>query len=72
MSGSEKDCFSDDKLDFKNFHKAVFNAKKMLEPILIKYKRIGWDSVLGSSGTIIAFADICLQMTGKAVITRDF
>lgn len=70
--GDQKDCFADDKLDFKNFHKAVFNAKKMLEPILAKYKKLGWNNVLGSSGTIIAVADICLQMTGKAVITKGF
>jgi len=70
--GLQKDCFADDKLDFKNFHDAVFNAKKILEPILRRYKKIGWDSALGSSGTIIAVADICLQMTGKSTITKDF
>ena len=70
--GAQKDCFTDDKLDFKNFHNAVFNAKKILEPILAKYKRLGWDNALGSSGTIIAVADICLQMTGKSVITKGF
>ncbi len=70
--GAQIDCFSDDKLDFKNFHTAVFNAKKILEPVLARYRNTGWNSVLGSSGTIIALADICLQMTGKAVITKDF
>ena len=70
--GAQKDCFADDKLNFKNFHGAVFNAKKILEPILVRYKKTGWDNALGSSGTIIAVADICLQMTGKSIITKDF
>ena len=70
--GAQKDCFTDDKLDFKNFHNAIFNAKKILEPILSKYKKTSWNNVLGSSGTIIAVADICLQMTGKSIIKKDF
>jgi exopolyphosphatase/guanosine-5'-triphosphate,3'-diphosphate pyrophosphatase len=70
--GAQKDYFADDKLDFKNFHDAVSGAKKILEPILVKYKKLGWNSVLGSSGTIIAVTDICIQMTGKALITKEF
>jgi exopolyphosphatase/guanosine-5'-triphosphate,3'-diphosphate pyrophosphatase len=68
----QNDCFSNDKLDFQNFYGAVSNAKKIFEPILIKYKKIGWNRVLGSSGTIITVANICTKMTNKSIITKDF
>ena len=70
--GTQKDCFSNDMLDFRNFYDAVSKAKEILKPIFAKYKKIGWDNALGSSGTIIAVADICTQMTGSAVITKNF
>lgn len=70
--GVQKDYFTNNKLDFQNFYNAVSKAKDALKPIVSKYKKINWDSVLGSSGTIIAVADICMQMTGKPIITKEF
>ncbi|AIT10020.1 exopolyphosphatase [Candidatus Francisella endociliophora] len=70
--GMQKDCFKNEKLDFANFHAAASKAKQVLEPILSKYKKIGWNNVLGSSGTIISVNNICQRLTGRSTITKEF
>ncbi|KEI34718.1 exopolyphosphatase [Francisella sp. W12-1067] len=70
--GMQKDFFGNDKLDFSNFYTTVARAKKILGPIILKYKKVGWDVVLGSSGTIISVTNICQQMTGSSAITKEF
>lgn len=70
--GMQKDCFQNEKLDFANFHASTAKAKQVLEPILAKYKKIGWNTVLGSSGTITAVTGICEKLTGDTVITKEF
>lgn len=70
--GMQKDCFVNEKLDFANFHAASIRAKQILEPILSKYKRVGWNNVLGSSGTIISVTNVCQELTGDTVITKEF
>ncbi|AXA33325.1 Ppx/GppA phosphatase family protein [Francisella adeliensis] len=70
--GAQKECFIDEKLNFNNFHNAVSKAKKILDPIATKYKRISWNTVLGSSGTITSVTGICQEMTGSPIITKEF
>lgn len=70
--GMQKDCFENEKLDFANFHAATAKAKQILEPILAKYKKIGWNTALGSSGTITSITGICEKLTGDTVITKEF
>ncbi|MDE4963617.1 Ppx/GppA family phosphatase, partial [Francisella tularensis subsp. holarctica] len=47
-------------------------AREIIAPILYRYKRIGWSTVLGSYGTIISVTNICQKLTGNSVITKDF
>ena len=70
--GMQKDFFANEKLDFANFHAAATKAREIIAPILYKYRRIGWSTVLGSSGTIISITNICQELTGDATITREF
>lgn len=70
--GAQKECFADEKLNFSNFHSAVSKAKKILDPILTKYKKVSWNTTLGSSGTITSVTEICQHMTGSPVITKEF
>ncbi|MED7820033.1 MULTISPECIES: Ppx/GppA phosphatase family protein [unclassified Francisella] len=70
--GMQKDFFTNEKLDFANFHAAVAKAKQILEPILSKYKRIGWSQVLGSSGTIISVTNMCQMLKGDSILTQEF
>lgn len=70
--GIQQDFFANEKLDFANFHAAVTRAKKILEPIIVKYKKAGWNTALGSSGTIISVTNICKKLTGDTVITKEF
>ncbi|MED7789184.1 Ppx/GppA phosphatase family protein [Francisella sp. 19X1-34] len=70
--GMQKDFFTNERLDFANFHAAALKAKQILEPILSKYKRIGWNNVLGSSGTIISVANISEMLNKSSVVTQDF
>jgi exopolyphosphatase / guanosine-5'-triphosphate,3'-diphosphate pyrophosphatase len=42
----------------KKMRKAILFARQEFEPLEIIYKRVGWDSVYGSSGTIQAVRDI--------------
>lgn len=50
--------FDDGKIKAKKMRKAVLFARQELESIEIAYKKTGWDSALGSSGTIIAVRDV--------------
>ncbi|PSJ18923.1 exopolyphosphatase [Nitrosomonas supralitoralis] len=50
--------FDDGKIKAKKMRKAVLFAMQELESIETAYKKTGWDSALGSSGTIIAVRDV--------------
>lgn len=50
--------FDDGKIKAKKMRKAVLFARQELESIETAYKKTGWDSALGSSGTIIAVRDV--------------
>ena len=68
--GVQKDYFANDKLDFANFNSAVDYARKILKPLVDKYKRIGFSTILGSSGTITSVALICEKLYGSEYITK--
>jgi exopolyphosphatase/guanosine-5'-triphosphate,3'-diphosphate pyrophosphatase len=70
--GMQKDFFNNEKLDFANFYAATARAKQILDPIIKKYKKISWNSVLGSSGTITSVTNISDELTSSSVITKDF
>nr|WP_323126808.1 hypothetical protein [Acinetobacter indicus] len=49
-------------MNHKSFDKAVFAARKELSTIANTYKNAGWDTVVGSSGTIKACRQITVNM----------
>ncbi|MDO4222677.1 MAG: exopolyphosphatase [Acinetobacter sp.] len=57
-----KSYFAKGEINAKAFEKAYFAAKKELAGIANTYKDTGWDTVVGSSGTIKACRQIMLQM----------
>ena len=69
-----KAYFSDGEINQKNFDKAVVAARKELSGIANTYKTAGWDTVVGSSGTIKACRQIIVNMgwsDGQENLTRD-
>ncbi|MEB3767996.1 exopolyphosphatase [Acinetobacter sp. MD2] len=57
-----KAYFSDGEVSQKNFNKAFVAACKELSGIANTYKSAGWDTVVGSSGTIKACRQIMVNM----------
>ena len=69
-----KAYFSDGEINQKNFDKAVVAARKELSGIANTYKTAGWDTVVGSSGTIKACRQITVNMGWSDVqenLTRE-
>ena len=69
-----KAYFSDGEINQKNFDKAVVAARKELSGIANTYKTAGWDTVVGSSGTIKACRQITVNMgwsDEKENLTRE-
>ncbi len=56
-----KAYFADGEISKSSFDKAVIAARKELIRIANTYKEAGWDTVVGSSGTIKACRQICSQ-----------
>jgi exopolyphosphatase/guanosine-5'-triphosphate,3'-diphosphate pyrophosphatase len=50
--------FDDGRIDAKRMRAAEIAAYQELEPILARYRRLGWQSAIGASGTILAIRDI--------------
>ncbi|WP_417884295.1 exopolyphosphatase [Vibrio rumoiensis] len=64
--------FNNGKLSKKNFSKAILAAEQKLEALSKPYKKLGWDAVLGSSGTIKAIREVLIGMGHEdGIITLD-
>ena len=66
--------FGDGQINQKNFDKAVVAARKELSGVANTYKAAGWDTVVGSSGTIKACRQITVNMgwsDEKENLTRE-
>ena len=50
--------FASGKLSEKNFSNAVLEAQHQLAPIINQYRKLGWQSCLGSSGSIRTVRDV--------------
>ena len=50
--------FANGKLNEKAFHCAVLETQHQLAPIINQYRKLGWQSCLGSSGSIRAVRDV--------------
>jgi len=55
--------FADGAITEKRMARAELHARRELEPIVQRYRRIGWDRVIGASGTIRA-VERCLRVNG--------
>ena len=69
-----KKFFADGEITHKAFDKAVTAARKEISGIANTYKSAGWDAVVGSSGTIKACRQICVNMgwsNDKEQLTRE-
>lgn len=69
-----KAFFVDGEISLKCFDKAVNAARKEIAGIANTYKAAGWDTVVGSSGTIKACRQICVNMgwsNDQEELTRD-
>ncbi|WDE08086.1 guanosine-5'-triphosphate,3'-diphosphate pyrophosphatase [Thalassomonas viridans] len=64
--------FADGLLSEKNFTAAITRAKAELAPLVASYTDIGWQDVLGGSGTMQALAEILMYQKRPAIITLDF
>lgn len=53
--------FANGRITHKKWHKARQSVLADLQELRIRYRQTGWESVVGSSGTIRAVADICEQ-----------
>jgi len=53
-----KRFFNDGKISSKGMRKAIIASRQELEHIEARYRKKGWDSVLGTSGTIISIKDV--------------
>lgn len=54
--------FSNGALSKKNFTKATLAAEQKLESIATRYRKLGWDSAIGSSGTIKAVKEVLIGL----------
>ncbi len=54
--------FSNGKLSKKNFAKATLAAEQRLEPLVKQYRKKGWSSAFGSSGTIKAVKEVLVGL----------
>ena len=64
--------FSDGYLNKSNFEQAIIAAKKVLSPLLSSYQKVGWQSVLGGSGTMQALAEMLMYQNSPTIITYTF
>lgn len=69
---SREQYFTDGKLVDKNFTAAISSAKGIIEPIADDFIKHGWQSVVGSSGTIRALTEILSYRQQAIIITTDF
>ena len=56
-----KRFFQSGKIKKKQFEKAITTAQQQLELIVDKYQTIGWNTKIGTSGTIESLAVLCKQ-----------
>jgi exopolyphosphatase/guanosine-5'-triphosphate,3'-diphosphate pyrophosphatase len=64
--------FTDGKLIEDNFKTAIDSAKYIIEPFTDTFIEHGWQTVVGSSGTIRALAEVLSFRQQEVIITIDF
>ncbi len=64
--------FTDGLLTESNFELAISAAKEKLKPLIKPYSAIGWQTVLGGSGTMQALAEILMHHHQPTLIRAEF
>jgi len=64
--------FTNGELTDAHFAAAITAAKSELEPFIATYKALGWQDVLGGSGTMQALAEVLVFHDKPAIITLTF
>jgi len=59
-------------LNQANFNQAIAAAKIVLSPLIASYTQVGWQSVLGGSGTMQALAEILRFHNQPTIITFEY
>jgi exopolyphosphatase / guanosine-5'-triphosphate,3'-diphosphate pyrophosphatase len=70
VSMSER-FFGDGELKAPRFAAAELAARQELEPVETLYRRRGWDTVIGTSGTINAINDVAIQLGHSDGVTAN-
>ena len=60
--GLSREFFGDGKLSAKRFERARLAVRLELRPVVAGFRRLGWTTAVGSSGTIRAAADIAHEL----------
>ena len=69
---STRRFFGNGRLTKKKWKEAAIEVEAEFQQFASRYRNVGWDEVLGSSGTIKAIGEICAAMKlTKGAITRD-
>ena len=64
--------FSDNQLTANNFDNAINAADKIIEPIASDFIKLGWQTVLGSSGTMKALIEILPSQQQGTILSINF
>lgn len=64
--------FINGQLTESNFNTAIHAASHIIEPVCADFIKLGWQSVVGSSGTMRALAEILAFQQQPIVIKKDF
>lgn len=64
--------FANGVLNQQNFTTAIKAATAIIQPIISEFTTLGWESVVGSSGTMQALAEILSYRGQAVVITKPF
>lgn len=67
----QNNYFVDQKLTSQNFNAAIDQARSQIASYGKNYRQIGWEQVLGASGTFRALAEVALA-EGQTALTRDW
>ena len=64
--------FADNLLTDKNFTAAITAASQIITPISTDFLNLGWQSVLGRSGSMQALAEVLHERQQPIIITPNF
>lgn len=66
-----KHCFSSGKLTKSTFKKAEIFARQEFEEVAGRYKKLGWQQAIGTSGTIKALLGVAQEQYGQSHLTLE-